>query len=101
MCAARLMKPRAIRGLALGVAVFTLAVLTLTAAAQTSPSSIGVLVEQVLALFPKVDGDVLEVKDQTVTLSLGKKDGLAAPLEDEIPKRAVRTGAEAGYRSSL
>ena len=101
MCAARLMKPRAVRGLALGVAVLTLAVLTLAAAAQTSPSSIGVLVEQVLALFPKVDGDVLEVKDQTVTLSLGKKDGIAPGIELSVYRegrelRHPKTGATLG-----
>src|SRR5439155_20757714 len=101
MCEARLMKPRAVRGLALGVALLTLAALTLTAAAQTSPSSIGVLVEQVLALFPKVDGDVLEVKDQTVTLSLGKKDGLAPGVELSVYRegrelRHPRTGALLG-----
>lgn len=78
MCAARLMKPRAVRGLALGLSFLTLAA---GAAAQTTPSTIGVLVDQVLALFPKVDGDVLEVKDKTVTLGMGKKDGLASGVE--------------------
>ena len=50
--------------------------------AQTEPPpSIGVLVDQVLALFPKVDGEVLEVQDGTVTLALGSRDGLVPNVE--------------------
>jgi hypothetical protein len=40
-----------------------------------------VLVDQVQALFPKVDGEVIEVQNGTVTLALGNKDGLVAGLE--------------------
>src|SRR5207253_5490267 len=43
------------------------------ASAQTAPSTLGVLANQVLALFPKVDGEVLEVQGTTVTLSLGQR----------------------------
>src|SRR3989449_7504002 len=47
-----------------------------TSGAQTMPPSLGVLVDQVLALFPKVDGEVIEVQDGTITLALGSRDGL-------------------------
>src|SRR5437879_4925462 len=51
------------------------------APAQTAPPTLGVLVNQILALFPKVDGEVLEVQGTTVTLSLGQRDGLVAGVE--------------------
>ncbi|MBI3030905.1 MAG: hypothetical protein HYY64_15480, partial [Candidatus Rokubacteria bacterium] len=40
-----------------------------------------VLVDQVLALFPKVEGEVLEVHGKEVTLSIGRRDGLQAGIE--------------------
>ena len=50
--------------------------------AQTEPApSIGVVVDQVLALFPKVDGEVIEVQNGTVTLALGSRDGLVPNVE--------------------
>jgi len=53
-----------------------------TSGAQTeSPPSIGVVVDQVLALFPKVDGEVIEVQGSTVTLALGSRDGLVPNVE--------------------
>src|SRR5262252_9754112 len=53
-----------------------------TLGAQTEPPrSIGVLVDQVLALFPKVDGEVIEVQNGAVTLALGSKDGVVAGVE--------------------
>src|SRR5438552_7206819 len=62
-----------------------LALLLLAAAgassAQTAPPTLGVLVNQVLALFPKVNGEVLEVQGTTLTLSLGQRDGLVAGVE--------------------
>src|SRR5256886_13100228 len=61
-----------------------LALLLLAAAgasAQTAPPTLGVLVNQILALLPKVDGEVLEVQGTTVTLSLGQRDGLVAGVE--------------------
>src|SRR5713226_3120531 len=99
MSAARLMNPRAARGLALGLIFLSLPAITATA--QTSPGSIGVLVDQVVSLFPKVDGDVLEVQDTTVTLSLGKKDGLAPGVELSVYRqgrelRHPRTGVFLG-----
>ena len=101
MVAARLMTLRAARGLAVGLALVAVAILTLTADAQTSPSSISVLVDQVRDRFPKVDGDVVEVQDKTVTLSLGKKDGLSAGIELSVYRegrelRHPKTGALLG-----
>src|SRR3989442_8908741 len=52
-----------------------------TSGAQTMPPSLGVLVDQVLALFPKVDGEVIEVQDGTITLALGSRDGLISGVE--------------------
>ena len=52
-----------------------------TSGAQTAAPSVGVLVDQVQALFPKVDGEVIEVQTGTVTLALGSKDGLVAGVE--------------------
>lgn len=51
------------------------------AVAQQAPSSLGVLVDQVLSLFPKVDGEIIEAQGQMVTLSLGRRDGVVAGLE--------------------
>ena len=52
-----------------------------TSGAQTTAPSVGVLVDQVQALFPKVDGEIIEVQNGTVTLALGSKDGLVAGVE--------------------
>src|SRR5437016_5552895 len=65
-----------------GATVLLLLVLAIAgASAQTTPPTLGVLVNQVLVLFPKVDGEVLEVQDATLTLSLGQRDGLVAGVE--------------------
>jgi hypothetical protein len=102
MVAARLTTFRAARGLAAGLALLAVALLALAADAQTPPpSSINVLVEQVKDRFPKVDGDVLEVQDKAVTLSLGKKDGLTAGIELSVYRegrelRHPKTGALLG-----
>ena len=53
---------------------------TALAQTQTQPT-LSVLVDQVLALFPKVDGDVIEVQGSTVTVGIGRKDGLVAGVE--------------------
>src|SRR6266851_2440707 len=63
------------------LAVLVAAAGTGTAGAQTMPPSLGVLVDQVLALFPKVDGEVIEVQDGTITLALGSRDGLISGVE--------------------
>lgn len=51
------------------------------AAAQTAGPSFATLAEQVQALFPVVVGDVIEVEDRQVTLSVGRRDGLLPGLE--------------------
>ena len=94
MCAARRMTRSVVFALSVGLAFLGLTASAATA--QTSP--IGVLVDQILSLFPKVDGDVLEVQDSTVTLSLGKKDGLTPGVELSVYRegrelRHPRTGA--------
>lgn len=53
-----------------------------TSKAQTaSPPPLNVLVDQIQALFPKVDGEVIEVQAGTVTLALGSRDGLVPSVE--------------------
>src|SRR5262245_9871702 len=53
-----------------------------TLGAQTEPPpSLGAVVDQVLALFPKVDGEVIEVQNGAVTLALGSRDGLVPNIE--------------------
>src|SRR6059036_2954318 len=52
-----------------------------TSGAQMAAPTLGVLVDQVQALFPKVDGEVIEVQNGTVTLALGSRDGLVAGVE--------------------
>jgi hypothetical protein len=65
------------------------------------PPSLGVLAEQITTLFPKVDGEVIEVQGNTVTLALGRKDGLVAGIEMSVYRegrelRHPRTGASLG-----
>lgn len=52
-----------------------------TASAQPPSPALGVLVDQVVALFPKVEGEVIEVQGNTLTLSLGRRDGIQAGIE--------------------
>jgi hypothetical protein len=73
------MSPSAARIVALGILVALWG--SGTSGAQTSAPSLGVLADQVLALFPKVDGEVIEVQNGTVTLSLGSRDGLVAGVD--------------------
>ena len=40
-----------------------------------------VLVNQLVDLFPRLEGEVLEVQGQSATLSAGRKDGARAGLE--------------------
>jgi hypothetical protein len=89
----------AARALVLGCLILAGAAVAVTA--QTGPTSLAVLVEQVLGLFPKVDGDVVEVTDGTVTLSVGRKEGLVAGIELSVYRegrelRHPRTGALLG-----
>ncbi len=52
-----------------------------TASAQTAAPTLRVLVDQVLALFPKVDGEILEVQGGTLTIAVGRRDGLVPGVE--------------------
>jgi hypothetical protein len=60
---------------------------TVPAPAQTppaggpAPTQISTLVEQVAALFPKVEGDVIQAGGSKVTLSIGRRDGVVAGVE--------------------
>jgi hypothetical protein len=51
--------------------------------APAAPSSapLQAIVNQIVALFPRVSGDVVEVQGTTVTLSVGKRDGVVPGLE--------------------
>jgi len=49
--------------------------------AGPAPTPITTLVAQVVALFPKVEGDVLKVEGDQATLSVGKRDGVVAGVE--------------------
>ena len=55
-----------------------------------SAASLTVLVDQLVDLFPKVDGEVVDVKGDSVTLDVGLKNGVHAGLELEV----FREGAE-------
>jgi hypothetical protein len=48
---------------------------------QPSSTPLQAIVNQVVALFPRVSGDVLEVQGTTVTLSVGRRDGLVPGVE--------------------
>ncbi|MBI4590130.1 MAG: hypothetical protein HY725_14955 [Candidatus Rokubacteria bacterium] len=68
------------RWVALGVGLLALAAGSL-AGAQTTRPPFAALVDQVRALFPKVEGEVIEVRGGELTLSLGRRDGLQAGIE--------------------
>src|SRR5262245_11797371 len=70
-------------------------------ASAPPPPSLNVLAEQITTLFPKVDGEVIEVQGTTVTLALGRKDGLVAGIEMSVYRegrelRHPRTGTSLG-----
>src|SRR5262249_16398547 len=48
------------------------------------PPPIGLLVDQLSDLFPRVSGEVVEVRDGTLTLDAGKKKGVQPGLEVEL-----------------
>ncbi len=92
------MTPRMAR--ALGLIVLILAAAA-AVSAQTAPPTLGVLVNQVQALFPRVNAEVLEVQGGTVTLSIGQRDGLPAGIELSLYRegrelRHPRTGEVLG-----
>jgi hypothetical protein len=53
-------------------------------AGPTGSAPMTALVDQLLDLFPKVEGEVLEVRDTALTLGTGAKDGARAGLEVEV-----------------
>ncbi|HXJ83000.1 MAG TPA: VCBS repeat-containing protein [Candidatus Methylomirabilis sp.] len=60
-----------------------------------------VLVDDLVGLFPTVQGEVVEVRDATLTLAVGKKDGARQGLEVELFRegreiRHPKTGAVLG-----
>jgi hypothetical protein len=50
-------------------------------APAASSAPLQAIVNQVVALFPRVSGEVVEVQGTSVTLSVGKKDGVVSGLE--------------------
>jgi hypothetical protein len=86
--------PRAVA--VLGAAVLAVLVVsaghTQTPAPSTAPPSVSItsLVDQTVALFPRLDGDVVEAQGQTLTVSLGRKSGAQVGLALE----AIREGRE-------
>src|SRR4030095_1265658 len=59
------------------------------------------LVEQLVDLFPRVQGEVLEVKGSTLTLDIGRKNGVREGLSLEVYRQGreiqhPRTGAILG-----
>src|SRR3989441_6686904 len=54
------------------------------------PVSIGALVDQTVALFPRVDAEVVEVRGRTVTLSVGRDSGIQPGVVLDV----VREGRE-------
>jgi hypothetical protein len=68
--------------LALGAAALALGAAALAAAqSPAGPGPLASVVNQVLALFPKVEGEVIEVQGQNVTLTIGRRDGLQPGIE--------------------
>ena len=50
------------------------------APAPSSSAPLQAIVNQIVSLFPRVSGDVVEVQGTTVTLSVGKRDGVVPGL---------------------
>lgn len=78
----------------------TLALVAYGAAQGSSPLS--KLADDVLALFPKVDGDVLEIRGQEAVLSFGKRDGLQTGVQVSLyrrgrPLKHPKTGEVVGH----
>jgi hypothetical protein len=97
--------PRAVAvvGTTLLALVLTTAGHTQTPVSPAPPASVSItsLVDQTVALFPQLEGDVVEVQAETVTLSLGRKAGVQPGLTFEAFRegreiRHPRTGAVLG-----
>src|SRR5439155_13205184 len=59
-------------------------------APTVSSAPLQAIVNQIVALFPRVAGDVIEVQGTTVTLSVGKRDGVVSGMELQL----LREGRE-------
>jgi len=79
---AALFAPAVVLAILLGTASLPLAQ---TPARQQAPApssaQLQAIVNQVVALFPRVSGEVVEVQGTSVTLSVGKRDGVVPGLE--------------------
>ncbi|HEX5814034.1 MAG TPA: VCBS repeat-containing protein [Methylomirabilota bacterium] len=83
------MKPRflstvvalAVVALAFSAGVRVLGAQAQPSSADTPSAPLLAIADQVAALFPRVSGHVLEVQGSTVTLSIGKRDGMQPGLE--------------------
>ena len=64
------------------------------AAPPTSSAPLQAIVNQVVALFPRVSGEVVEVQGTSITLSVGKRDGVVTGLELSL----FREGRELRHR---
>ncbi len=72
----------------------------------TGSAQMTALLEQLMDLFPKLEGDVLEVRDDVLTLGAGLKEGARPGLEVEMlrPGREIRhprTGAVLGRAEEM
>jgi hypothetical protein len=76
------------------------------AGSQNAARPFASLVDQIRALFPKVDGDVLEVQGRQLTLSVGRREGLHPGVELELYRegrdlRHPKTGALLGRTEQI
>lgn len=90
-----------VRGWASAVVSSGALALAAIAGAQTARPPFSALVEQVQALFPVLTGEVLEVRERQVTVSLGRRDGLRPGIELSLYRegrelRHPRTGEVLG-----
>jgi hypothetical protein len=70
------------KGLLIGLGLALAGLVTTGAAAQTNaPAAFGSLVSQIAAFFPSLAGEVLEVKDKEVVVSVGRREGAQAGME--------------------
>lgn len=55
-----------------------------SAHSQSAPTGFGALADQLKELFPTIEGEVLEARDTTLTISVGRRDGLHRRVELEV-----------------
>jgi hypothetical protein len=80
---AALFAPAVVLAILLGTASLPLAQTQAPArqAPAASSAQLQAIVNQVVGLFPRVSGEVVEVQGTSVTLSVGKRDGVVPGLE--------------------